>query len=91
MWFLLLLVWVFGAAGNLAATPLVNDGVVTGSIDAPGERDEFTFDVSAGEAAHIRVVKTSGTLGPQFWLYNPDGTLNRTVSASTVADRKSVV
>ena len=48
----------FGQA--LAATPLIHDGVVSGSIDAAEEVDEFTFDASAGDSVLIRVIDTTG-------------------------------
>ena len=75
----ILVVLSFGSFSTSAnAIELVNDGVISGSISVPGESDEFTFDASAGEAAHIRVVKTSvGGFYPKVWLYNPDGTLNK--------------
>ncbi|MBK6740540.1 MAG: M23 family metallopeptidase [Haliea sp.] len=56
--------------------PLLNNGVVTDKI-ALGDIDSFTFKADAGDAAHIRIVETGGDTAftPDFWLYNPDGTL----------------
>ena len=39
---------------------LIEDGIVTGKIAVVGEKDEFFFNASAGEAVHIRVVETGG-------------------------------
>ncbi len=63
---------------------LVKDGVVIGDISV-GDIDTFVFTATAGEAAHIRVVDTSGSSSfyPRVWLYNPDGTLNRVDSSQT--------
>jgi RHS repeat-associated protein len=84
--FLILVVLSMGAFSTSAnAIELVNGGVVSGSISLAGESDEFTFTATAGEAAHIRVVDTSGSSSfyPRVWLYNPDGTLNRVDSSQT--------
>ena len=67
--FLLFLCW--SGIGS-AATPLINDGVVSGSIEIEGESDEFTFYAVAGESIHVRVVG----IGTRVELYNPDGTYN---------------
>ncbi|MCX2982893.1 hypothetical protein EYC98_18685 [Halieaceae bacterium IMCC14734] len=77
-WLLLALVWMFYPTVARAQTMLVNDGVVLGSISAPNDSDEFAFEATAGEAAHISVTRTSGSLDPKIWLYRPDGTLLRT-------------
>ena len=76
-WLLFFLFWAFSSTNALAQTALVNDGVVSGSISAPGELDEFTFVASIGDAVHIRAAYTSGTHNIEAWLYNPDGTLVR--------------
>ena len=65
---------------------LVNDGVVSGDISV-GDIDSFVFGATAGEAAHIRVVDINGdSFYPKLWLYNPDGTLNRTDCDGTTAE-----
>ena len=81
----LLIVLSLGSfSSNANAIELVNDGVVSGSISVPGESDDFTFDASAGEVMHIRVVNTpSSNLSPKVWLYNPDGSLNQVRTGTT--------
>ncbi|MCG5499136.1 esterase/lipase family protein, partial [Ectothiorhodospira variabilis] len=64
---------------------LINDGVIRGQLGV-GDMDSFELDLNAGEAAHIRVARTSGDLQPEVWLYNPDGTLARTDWGSTDAE-----
>ena len=71
--------WILTQTPPPPEDQLINDGLISGSISAPGEIDEFTFNANAGEAVHIRVVDINGdSFYPKIWLYNPDGTLNRT-------------
>jgi len=87
-WSLFFLFAVALASGNvLAATPLIHDGVVSGSIDVAEEVDEFTFEASAGDEVLTRAAKTGGDtyFTPYIWLYNPDGTLETTASGYVAA------
>jgi len=79
-WLLCVVLWVCFSVSASAQTPLVNDGVVSGSISSPGEADEFTFEANAGEVVHIRVIDSGGTafFSPKISLYNPDDTLEAT-------------
>ncbi|MBK6510944.1 MAG: hypothetical protein IPG06_16860 [Haliea sp.] len=74
---LLLILLVMLSNQLRAQGSLIEDGIVTGKIAVVWEKDEFFFNASAGEAVHIRVVETGGDTAftPDFWLYNPDGTL----------------
>ncbi len=67
--------------------PLVNETVFNGDISFIGDEDTYTFDVTAGESAHIRVVDTSGdgNFEPQYQLYAPDDSLVRTTWNEVVA------
>jgi hypothetical protein len=71
-WKVLGLFLVCWSGSVFSVTPLINDGVVSGSIAIGGEIDEFTFDAVAGDAVHIRVV---GGLTTAV-IYNPNGTYN---------------
>lgn len=59
----------------LAQTPISCGTPIDSSISAPGEFDDYTFTVPAGEtyAVTIRLTRTSGTMVPRLVLYSPSG------------------
>src|SRR6185503_1484166 len=72
------LAWVWRASGALLlcgsafAQSLVNGGVVSGTISAPGERDSLTFRLFLLESFQIRVVDVNASaFSPQIEVYNP--------------------
>src|SRR6185503_1962216 len=72
--------------GSAFAQSLVNGGVVSGAISAPGERDTYTFDAQQWDRFEIRLVDVNASsLTPQVELYNPNGVLIRTSSSPDVA------
>jgi YD repeat-containing protein len=71
-------------AGNFALTwqkmnapcnvvPINCGQVLSGSISTAAELDVYTFTVSADDVVTIRVMKTSGTFGPNLELFNAAG------------------
>ncbi len=58
-----------------AQTPINCGQVISASISAAGEKDEYTFTAAANDVVTVRVRKTSGTFTPYFELYNPSGAL----------------
>jgi len=58
-----------------AQTSIPCGEVVTGEISTAGEKDSYTFEVSANDVVTIRVRKTSGNLSPYLELYGPSGAL----------------
>ena len=61
---------------------LINGGVVTGNLSI-GDLDTFVFEASESDPAHIRVTENNEEgVTPLVWLYNPDGSLNRSKDGS---------
>ncbi|OGW16910.1 MAG: hypothetical protein A3G93_08880 [Nitrospinae bacterium RIFCSPLOWO2_12_FULL_45_22] len=58
----------------LAQTPIPCGQTLTGSISTVGEKDEYTFTATAGDAVTIRLVVTSGDMNPLLELYDSTGT-----------------
>ena len=75
--------------GSALAQSLVNGGVVSGTISAPGERDTYTFVAQRGFRGNwfeMRLVDVnSSSFSPQLELYNPRGALIQTSTSPDVA------
>ncbi|MCA9471859.1 MAG: GDSL-type esterase/lipase family protein [Nitrospirales bacterium] len=65
----------FGQLHTVDAASLVNGGVISDSISAPGEQDIHTFTATAGESVQLRAAHTGGTvaLSPRLTLLAPNG------------------
>ena len=57
----------------LAATPVSCGQVLTDSIDAAGEKNQYSLYLTAGSRVSIRAGKTGGAFTPYLELYAPDG------------------
>jgi hypothetical protein len=72
--------------GSAFAQALVNGGVVSGTISAPGERDTYTFVAQDRQRFELRLVRVNASSWtPQLELYNPRGVLIQTSSSPDVA------
>ncbi len=69
-----LLSFVGFAAPAASAQALVNGGIVSGSISPAGDVDIFTFQMSAGQTAQLRVADTGpSALDPRITVRAPNG------------------
>lgn len=63
-----------GPASPMACTPIGFGQTVGDSIASAAEVDCFTFDGVSSDRIRVRVVRTSGSLGPFIEIIRPDGT-----------------
>ncbi len=56
------------------AVPINFGDVQSGSTTSIVQHDTYTFDAATGNAIHIEMSRTSGTITPQVDVYRPDGT-----------------
>lgn len=58
-----------------AQAPIDFGQTLSGMISTAGQRNSYTFSVSANDGITIRARKTSGSMTPYIELYSPGGTL----------------
>jgi hypothetical protein len=72
--------------GSALAQSLVNGGVVSGTVSAPGEQDTYTFSALRGNWFEMRLVDVgASTFSPRLEVYNPRGVLIDTNASPDVA------
>ena len=57
-----------------AQTSISCGQTLSGSISSPGEKDQYTLTAAPGDKATIRLIRTAGTMVPDFELYDSQGT-----------------
>ncbi len=73
-------------AAQAALGPLVNGGLVSGSLVTANQSNSYTFTANAGQALLLSVARTTGTFDPVLYLYDPTGRHIRTATGSQVAN-----
>jgi len=91
--FMLVLLLSFFNSAAYSADPLVNGGIVSGSISPAGNEDTFEFTGLTGHRVTISMVDLNGgnpnepgNLTPFISLFSPDGSLITSDSSSIAAE-----